>query len=105
MSYNLSVVLLCPAEHRDAINQLADALGYGPGNLSVELQDAQGGVRYGCHTWAPQAFLGEFSNPPTGFEVALAALVVSPIEGGEPASHWAGALTEHGLSVVVEAEV
>ena len=101
MTYSLSVVLLVPAAHRDAINALAEQLGWGPGNLSIPLS---GGTWYGCHTWPTPAFLDEFAVAPPEAAEALAALVVSPLEGANPAEHWAQVLVDNGLTVDVADE-
>ena len=99
MSYDLSVVLLIPAQHREAINTLAEELGYGPGNLSVPLIHADGNAWYGGHTWAALAFLDHFREPVEGFEDVVSALVVSLLDL-PPTEHWQTALTEQGLSAV-----
>ena len=104
MSYSISVVLLTPSIHREAVNQLAESLGYGPDNLSVELQHTDGSVWYGCHTWATQAFLDQLSDPLYAAP-AMDALVVSAVPGGDPAGNWANALSAQGLSVVEPVEV
>lgn len=98
MSYDLSVVLLIPAQHREAINTLAEELGYGPGNLSVPLVHADGSEWYGGHTWAALAFLDQLSDP--AYQgAAMSALVVSAIDGGEPLSNWAQALLDNHLTI------
>jgi len=94
MSYSLSVVLIIPAAHKDAINALAEQLGWGPNNLSIPLND---GEWYGCHTWAAPAFMDEFAFAPPEFAETLAALVVSTQEGGSPFEHWAQALEANSL--------
>lgn len=99
MSYDLSVVLLIPAQHREAINTLAEELGYGPCNLSVPLTHADGSEWYGGHTWAALAFLDHFREPVEGFEDVVSALVVSLLDL-PPTEHWQTALTEQGLSAV-----
>ena len=99
MSYDLSVVLLIPAVHRDAINTLAEAMGWGPGNLRRELIHSDGSTWYGCHTWAAPAFMDEFANAPAEFAGPLSALVMSVIEGGNPIEHWNSTLSLHGISV------
>jgi len=99
MSYTLSVVLLIPSQHREAINTLAEELGYGPGNLSVPLVHADGSEWYGGHTWAALAFLDHFREPIEGYEDAVSALVVSAIDGGEPLSNWAQALLDNHLTI------
>ena len=103
MSYTLSVVLLIPAQHRDAINTLAEELGYGPGNLSVPLVHSAGSEWYGGHTWAALEFLDQFREPIEGFEDVVSALVVSLLDLS-PAEHWQTALAEHGLSAVEVSE-
>ena len=42
MKFNLSVVNIIPDAHKDAINQIAEAYGCGPNNLSVKLQGEDG---------------------------------------------------------------
>ena len=97
MSYGLSCVLLIPAAHLDAINALADSLGYGPGNLSIELVGPNASRWYGCHTWCNEAFLQSFGDQAPG--PALSALVVSVADCSiSPAGHWALALAENGLA-------
>jgi len=103
MSYTLSVVLLIPAQHREAINTLAEELGYGPGNLSVPLVHADGSEWYGGHTWAALEFLDHFREPIEGYEDVVSALVVSLLDL-PPAEHWQTALAEQGLSAVEVAE-
>lgn len=100
MSYSISVVLLTPSIHREAVNQLAESLGYGPNNLSRELTHTDGSIWYGCHTWAAPAFMDEFANAPAEFAGPLSALVMSVIEGGSPGEHWQQALTDNGLTPV-----
>ena len=99
MSYTLSVVLLIPAQHREAINTLAEELGYGPGNLSVPLVHSDGIEWYGGHTWAAIEFLDHFREPFDGYEDVVSALVVSLLDLS-PAEHWQAALAEQGLSAV-----
>jgi len=94
MGYSLSVVLLIPAAHKDAINALAEKLGWGPNNLSIPLNE---GEWYGCHTWAAPAFMDEFALAPPEFAETLAALVVSTQEGGSPSEHWAQVLEANSL--------
>lgn len=98
MSYDLSVVLLIPAQHREAINTLAEELGYGPGNLSALLVKDDGTTWYGCHTWCVQAFLDQLVDPKYACE-ALSALVVSAIDCCDPTSNWAQALLDNHLTI------
>ena len=96
MSYGLSCVLLIPSAHVAAINELADSLGYGPNNLTVELVGPSASRWYGCHTWCNEAFLQSFGDQAPSPE--LSALVVSVADCSiSPADHWALALAENGL--------
>ena len=103
MTYNISCVLLIPAQHRDAVNALAESLGYGPDNLSVPLTHADGSKWYGCHTWCVQAFIDELADPAYAGEV-VDALVVSAVPDGDPTSNWAETLQANGLSSVESSE-
>lgn len=96
--YSISCVLLIAGEHREAINSLADSLGYGPDNMSVPLMKPDGAQWFGCHTWCAQAFLDQLSDP--AYQgAAMSALVVSAIDGGEPLSNWAQALLDNHLTI------
>lgn len=101
--YSLSVVQLCPDQFRDAANSIAEASGYGPGNLSVELRHADGSVWWGCHAWwIPAVFSAQTQLPeeaPQEWHDALAEVVSSVRDGGDPLLHWHEALTGNGLSV------
>lgn len=101
MTYSISCVLLIPVAHREAINALADSLGYGPDNLSVPLTKASGAKWFGCHTWCVQAFLDQLADPAYAGE-ARSALVVSAIPDGDPASNWSKALADNGLIAIGE---
>lgn len=103
MTYSISCVLLIPAAHREALNTLAESLGYGPENLSVPLTDANGATWFGCHTWCMQVFIDQLADPMYAGE-ARSALIVSTIDGGDPASNWAQALADNGLSMVSEGQ-
>lgn len=50
MKFNLSVVNIISDDHKDAINQIAEAYGCGPNNLSVKLQ-GEDSIYWGCHSW------------------------------------------------------
>lgn len=99
MTYSISCVLLIPGEHREAINSLADSLGYGPDNLSVPLVKLDGAPWFGCHTWCVQAFLDQLADPAYA-GAAMSALVVSAIDGGDPTSNWAQALASNDLTMI-----
>lgn len=95
---NLRVILFIPAAHRAEINDLAESLGYGPNNMSVEL-NGSGSTWYGCHAQCDEAFLRSFGDQAPS--VALSALVVSVASADvAPTDHWVLALTENGLAVI-----
>lgn len=100
--YTLSVVQLCPDQFRDAANMIAEAAGYGPGNLSVELRHTDGSTWWGCHAWwIPAVF--DAMTAPTGdpaVDGVLAQVVNSSRDGGDPQQHWQEALAANGLSVI-----
>lgn len=101
IEYTLSVVQLCPDAYRAAANAIAEASGFGPGNLSVELRGPSDSVWWGCHAWwVPEVY--EAMTAPTGdpdVDGVLAQVITSVREGGDPMQHWQEALAEHGLSV------
>lgn len=107
--YTLSVVQFCPAAHRDAADAIAEAAGYGPGNLSVELRHADGSAWWGCHAWwIPEVFAAQTQLPPEApqeWHDALAAVVASVRDGDDPLKHWDEALAANGLSVYAPAEM
>ncbi|MNZ22489.1 hypothetical protein D3C78_395810 [compost metagenome] len=100
--YTLSVVQLCPDAYKDAANAIAEAAGYGPGNLSVELRDSQGGTWWGCHApWIPEVFAA--LTAPTGdpsVDDVLAQVVTSAQTREDYLQHWTEVLAANGLSVV-----
>lgn len=111
MSYTLSVVQICPDAYRAAADAIAEAAGYGPGNLSVPLLDGEGAIWWGCHAWWTAAALEASSAPPvdpeTGEEVPGAAEVLAQVitsvrqpvipSSEEALLHWNDTLAEHGL--------
>lgn len=113
--YTLSVVQLCPATHSDAADAIAEAAGYGPGNLSVQLVHTDTSTWRGCHAWWIPAVLAAKSAP-TGdpaVDDVLAQVVTSVVdttgmtdtELSEVAlTHWQSALAANGLTVVTPAE-
>lgn len=103
-AYTLSVVQLCPDEHKVAAEQIAEAAGYGPNNLSVRLQNGSGEAWWGCHAWwvasALETALELPVEAPTAWHEAIAAVITSVREGGVPYEHWQEVLAANGLSVV-----
>lgn len=118
-----SAVLIVPAALRDKANALGAALAYGPQSYTVPLGPEGAPTHYGAHTWAADDFFARIAGARTGVlppadwaahgltpaDVAevLAALHVSapgsPLdpEGapyGDPSTHFAAVLVEHGLN-------
>jgi hypothetical protein len=113
--YTLSVVQLCPATHSDAAEAVAEAAGYGPGGLSVQLVHTDGSTWRGCHAWwIPEVLAAK--SAPTGdpaIDDVLAQVVTSVVDtaGMSDAElsevalqHWQAALAANGLTVVTPAE-
>lgn len=100
-AYTLSVVQLCPDAYRNAANAIAEAAGYGQGNLSVELRHIDGSTWWGCHAWWMPSAMEIINNPPEvpGVAEIMAQVVTSVRDGGDPLQHWQEALAANGLSV------
>lgn len=47
----LSIVNVAPESTAGLINELAEILGMGVDNLSIKLQNQNGDIYYGCHSW------------------------------------------------------
>lgn len=105
--YILSVVQLCPDAYRDAANAIAEAAGYGPNNLSVELRHTDDSTWWGCHApWIPEVFATK--TAPTGnqaVDVVLAKVVTSAKIRDDYLAHWLEALAANGLSVINDGQV
>jgi hypothetical protein len=106
--FNLSVVNIIPDAHKDAINQIAEACGCGPNNLSVKLQGADG-IYWGCHSWWKPEDYAVFSNDelrqqavPTELQPALEFLYERLMLDGNAQENWQAALALNGLSEVRE---
>ena len=105
-TYTLSVVQLCPDTHKAAAEAIAEAAGYGPNNLSVELLDANGNIWWGCHAWW-QRDAWDAYTPPTGDDAAdeiLSHVITSVQIGGDPRAHWVATIAEYGLQEVTCSE-
>ena len=50
-TYPLSVVSIAPDQYKDVINAIGEAYGVGSNSLSVKLQDTNGAIYWGCHSW------------------------------------------------------
>lgn len=104
---NLSVVNIIPDAHKDAINQIAELCGCGSNNLSVKLQDADGNILWGCHSWWKPEDYAIFSDDelrqqvvPTELQPSLEHLYERLMLDGDAQENWQAALAELGLSPV-----
>ena len=110
--FNLSVVNIVPDAHKDVINQIAEIYGCGPNNMSVKLQDANGAIYLGCHSfWKPEDY-AQFSDKdlrdqivPTELLPALEFLYERLVLDGDAQENWQVALTELNLSVVIDSQI
>lgn len=107
--FNLSVVNIVPDAHKDAINQIAEAYGCGPDNLSVKLIDDAGKVFWGCHSWWKPEDYATFSNAelrnqmaPDELKPSLEHLYERLMLDGNAQENWQSALDELGLMLVPE---
>ncbi|MDH2644761.1 hypothetical protein [Acinetobacter baumannii] len=109
MSYNLSVVNIVPDAHRDSINQIAELYGCGSNNMSVKLQDANGAIYWGCHSfWKPEDY-AQFSDAdlrsqivPIELAPSLEFLYERLVLDGDAQENWQAALALNGFSEVRE---
>lgn len=108
MKFNLSVVNIIPDTHKDAINQIAEAYGCGPNNLSVKLQ-GEDSIYWGCHSWWKPEDYAVFSDDelrqqvvPTELQPALEFLYERLMLDGDAQENWQAALALNGLSEVLE---
>ena len=107
--FNLSVVNIVPDTHKDALNQIAELYGCGPNNLSVKLQDADGNIFWGCHSWWKPEDYAIFSDDelrqqvvPTELQPALEHLYERLMLDGNSQENWQAALIGLGLMLVEE---
>lgn len=107
--FNLSVVNIVPNAHKDAINQIAEAYGCGPNNLSVKLKAGNGRVYWGCHSWWKPEHYAIFSDDelrqravPTELQPSLEFLYERLVLDGDAQENWQAALALNGLSEVLE---
>ena len=103
--FNLSVVNIIPDAHKDAINQIAAIYGCGENNLSVKLNDSNGAVYWGCHSWWKPEDYAVFSDDglrqqvvPTELQPALEFMYERLVLDGDAQENWQAALVELGLS-------
>lgn len=115
-TYNLSVVNIAPEQYKDVINAIGEAYGVGTNILSVKLQDANGVIYWGCHSWWNVDDHAEFTDPvkradkfaaypveqQTLFNTALDSLYERLVLNGNATENRDAAYLELGLSVVEE---
>lgn len=106
MKFNLSVVNIIPDSHKDAINQIAELYGCGSNNLSVKLQDTDGNIYWGCHSWWKPEDYAQFSDVdlraqiiPSELLPSLEFLYERLVLDGDSQENWQAALSELGLSI------
>ena len=104
--FNLSVVNIIPDAHKDAINQIAELCGCGSNNLSVKLQDADGNILWGCHSWWKPEDYAVFSDAdlraqvvPTELLPSLEFLYERLMLDGNAQENWQSALDGLGLTL------
>lgn len=107
--FNLSVVHIIPDAHKDSINQIAELYGCGPNNLSVKLQDTEGNIFWGCHSWCNPEDYAVFSDDglrqqivPTELQSSLAFLYERLMLEGSAQENWQAALADLNLTQVNE---
>ena len=107
--FNLSVVNIVPDAHKDAINQIAEAYGCGPNNLSVKLQDTEGNIYWGCHSWWKPEDYAVFTDEelrnqvvPDELKPSLEYLYERLMLDGSSQENWQAALDELNLTLVIE---
>ena len=110
--FNLSVVNIVPDAHRVAVNAIAEEYGCGPDNLSVKLQKEDGSIYWGCHSWWKPEDYAQFTDSelraavvPVDLQPVLEHLYERLELDGNSTDNWNAALTELGLTTVLEDEV
>ena len=105
--FNLSVVNIVQDTHKDAINQIAELYGCGENNLSVKLQDTEGNIFWGCHSWWKPEDYAQFSDAdlraqvvPTELQPALEFLYERLMLDGDAQENWQEALIQLNLTLV-----
>ena len=105
--FNLSVVNIIPDLHRDAINQIAEAYGTGSNAMSVQLQDSEGAIFWGCHSWWKPEDYALFSDAELRAQIippellpSLEFLYERLMLDSDAQENWQAALSEIGLSII-----
>ena len=104
--FNLSIVNIVPDAHKNAVNQIASIYGCGENNLSVKLQNANGEIYWGCHSfWKPEDY-ATFSDEdlrslviPIELRPSLEFLYERLVLDGDAQENWLAALKDLGLVI------
>ena len=105
--FNLSVVNIIADEYREAVNQVAALYGCGENNLSVKLQDSEGAIYWGCHSWWNPDDYATFSDEDLRNDLihpdlrpSLEFLYERIVLDGDAQENWQAVLSELGLSII-----
>ena len=103
IEYIYSVCLIVPAAYRDAANQLAEGLGWGPDNYAIALTGNGTDVtHYALSTCCDQQFADWLENPPPeagDISDLMAALIVSIVPRTDDGQHGRDTFAANGLAV------
>lgn len=107
--FNLSVVNIIPDAHKNSINKIAELYSCGPNNLSVQLQNSEGAIYWGCHSWWIPEDYSVFSDDELRAQVIPVELLPSLeflyerlVLDGDAQENWQAALIGLGLMLVEE---
>lgn len=107
--FNLSVVNIIPDMYLVAVNEVADLYGCGESNITVKLQDSEGAIFWGCHSWWKPEDYAVFSDDelrqqivPTELQPSLEHLYERLMLDGDAQENWQAALIGLGLMLVEE---
>ena len=104
-TYSLSVVQVCPEPYKVHAEAIAEAAGYGTGNLSVKLKDTTDNIYWGCHAWwIPEVFTSKLQEMTPEAQAVMSQVITSTkINTGEDNlayNHWMEVLQANDLSIV-----
>lgn len=94
----ISLVLIAPDALKDAANALAEATGWGPGNLTRRLVDGNGAVWWACRADAAPADMARFADPSPAAAAILAQMIVAPSDSLTGLAHFNAVLAAHGMT-------
>lgn len=96
-------VFIIPAEHRDAGNAMAEALGWG-GPVFVQPLSKDGSeppTHWGFPAVVNQAFIDLWADPPEEAAQLVAAVHIDTRDGDDTAGHWRDVIDALGLTPVL----